>query len=73
MHKNASAVLGARLRQVRRDRRLTVDTLAERAGVSVRTVINIESGQWNPRLDIIESLAQALDLTVADLVADDAA
>jgi XRE family transcriptional regulator, fatty acid utilization regulator len=61
------------VRQVRLDQGLTVDTLAERSSVSSRTIAYIESGQWNPRLDIIESLAQALGVPLSELVSHSAA
>uniref|UniRef100_UPI003F496CDD helix-turn-helix transcriptional regulator n=1 Tax=Amycolatopsis sp. CA-096443 TaxID=3239919 RepID=UPI003F496CDD len=63
--------MGARLagivREFRARAEVTQEQLAERAGVSVRTIRSIESGrQRNPRLDSLRALAQALRLSQAE-------
>jgi transcriptional regulator with XRE-family HTH domain len=65
---SASASLGATLRRLRSERSMTVETLAERSGVSNRTIVYIEAGGANPRLDIVEAIAQALGIPVSDLL-----
>jgi transcriptional regulator with XRE-family HTH domain len=62
--------LGIRLREIRQASDLTLEALIERSGVSARTIAYIAGGNGNPRLDIIEALAQALRVPVADLLAD---
>ncbi|WP_156753539.1 helix-turn-helix domain-containing protein [Actinokineospora pegani] len=53
----------ALLRQLRRQAQLTQDDLAERTGLSVRTIRRLESGdRANPQLDTVRLLADALRL-----------
>jgi len=51
------------LRRIRKDRGLTQEQLSEKAGVSQGMVSRIEAGTANPTLDIIEALAEALDVS----------
>lgn len=51
------------LRQLRRQAGLTQEALAERTGLSVRTIGRLETGERaNPQLDTVRQLADALDL-----------
>lgn len=68
MQKFASANLGETLRSLRHERGLTVEALARKAQVGVRTVIAIEQGTTpNPRVDSVQRLAAALGVPVGDL------
>lgn len=69
---NANPV-GTNLRRLRAEREITVETLARNSGVSVRTIAYIEGGTGNPRLSIIEKLADALAVSPADLLASSGA
>jgi predicted ATPase/DNA-binding CsgD family transcriptional regulator/transcriptional regulator with XRE-family HTH domain len=58
---------GDLLRHARRNAGLTQETLAERAGVSTRSISSLERGiNRSPRLDTFDLLAKALDLSPAD-------
>lgn len=61
------ARLGARLRRLRRERNLTQEGLAERAGVSYKFLGEIERGTGNPSLDTLERVSRALNVEVTDL------
>jgi XRE family aerobic/anaerobic benzoate catabolism transcriptional regulator len=50
---------------------LTIRELAERSGVSMRFLIQLESGRGNISVKRLADLARALDLPTADLVRDD--
>ena len=67
------ARLGATLKQLRQRRRATQDQIAERAGLSSKSVGEIERGEGNPELDSIVRLADALEVEVADLFTPDTA
>lgn len=59
---------GARpLRAWRRHRRLTLDELARRVGVSKGYLSQIENGRKSGTLDLIRRLAAVLDVTLDDL------
>jgi transcriptional regulator with XRE-family HTH domain len=63
-------VLGSRLRALRTDRGETLAQTAERAGISPQYLSEVERGRKEPSSEMIAALAGALDLTVADLMAD---
>jgi transcriptional regulator with XRE-family HTH domain len=60
--------LGARLREFRRARALTQEELAEKAGVSPSTIVDIERGKHEPQIRTLRKLARALDTTPDKLV-----
>jgi XRE family aerobic/anaerobic benzoate catabolism transcriptional regulator len=60
--------LGRRVRAVRTDRGWTIRELAERSGVSLRFLVQLESGRANISVKRLWELAQALQLAPADLL-----
>jgi predicted ATPase/transcriptional regulator with XRE-family HTH domain len=64
---NGSQTFGAVLRGLRSRARMTQEELAERAGVSVRTIRSLESDRSStPRFSSIRALAGALDLKTGE-------
>ena len=63
---------GEKLRQIRRDRGVSQEKLAELAGLHRTYVSSIERGERNVSLVNIERLATALGVTMADLMPDTA-
>lgn len=61
------AALGVRLREARQKKRLTQQALAERAGIGVMYLGEIERGIKMPSMKIFVKLVQALDIS-ADYV-----
>src|SRR5437764_4434789 len=59
----AAAAFAALLRLYRRRALLTQEDLADRSGVSVRTIRKLESGCGRPRYSSVRLLASALGLT----------
>src|SRR5690606_32488346 len=57
-----------RLKEVRTTHDLTLKELANRTGLSVSYLSDIERGRTNPSLSTLESLAIALEMTVIDLL-----
>jgi transcriptional regulator with XRE-family HTH domain len=70
---NGRAVLAQQLRNLRRRRKLTQESLAERAGMDRSTLSGIELAKHNVPLDTICRLAWALGLDVRDLLTPSAA
>ena len=62
--------VGRRVRDARADRGWTLDQLAERSGVSRRMVVNVEGGTTNASIATLLRLATALQVSLAELVAD---
>lgn len=60
--------LGARLRELRTERGLTQETLAERIGMDVGNYAHMEQGVSNPTLSTLGKVARALDVAVAELL-----
>jgi transcriptional regulator with XRE-family HTH domain len=67
------AHVGENLRRLRQATGLSQTTLAEAAGVSRRTIINLEAGEANISLSGLDRLAEALGATFVDLVSAPAA
>ena len=61
---------GERVLALRNRLKLTQENLAERAGLPVTDVSGIERGLRSPRLHVVDRLAQALDVTLAELFID---
>ena len=59
---------GQRLRAARTAAGLTREVLAVRAGLTVGTIANYETGATQPQVDRLEALAGALGRSVDDLL-----
>jgi transcriptional regulator with XRE-family HTH domain len=59
--------LGLRVRELRLDRRLTLEELAGRAQVSAGLLSQLERGQGNPSFNTLVQIAHALAIPVTDL------
>lgn len=64
------STLAARIGNLRHDRKLSLDTLAKRAGLSKGTVVALEQGKANPSIGVLCRLAAAFSVSVSDLVSD---
>ena len=64
--------LAKRIRALRDARQITLDALAQQAGLSKGTVVALEQGKANPSIGVLCRLAAALSLSVTDLLADPA-
>jgi XRE family transcriptional regulator, fatty acid utilization regulator len=60
--------LGRRLRHARRQRGLTLAELASRVGTAASALSLIENGRREPRLTLLQSLADAVETPVDDLL-----
>ncbi|MEV4628110.1 XRE family transcriptional regulator [Micromonospora sp. NPDC049523] len=71
MDDNLESVLtavGPRLRTLRRQREITLTSLAEATGISVSTLSRLESGQRRPTLELLLPLARAYGVQIDELV-----
>ena len=60
--------LGARLRREREKARLSLAQLADLTGLSKTYLVRLETHPSNPSLQVLARIAEALDVTVADLL-----
>ena len=63
----ASRRLGARVRELRRERNLTLDELAGVSGVSRAMISKLERGEKNPTIVVAAKLAEGLGITLSTL------
>ena len=61
-------VTGMTVRKLREERKLTQAELAERIGVSSKTVSKWETGKGLPDISLLQPLAQALGISVIELM-----
>jgi transcriptional regulator with XRE-family HTH domain len=59
--------VGERLREIRRQRRATLRTVADRSGLSESFLSQVERGRSNASIGSLRRIADALGVTVADL------
>ncbi|BCV20347.1 helix-turn-helix domain-containing protein [Moorella sp. Hama-1] len=57
-----------RLKEMRLKAKLSQQELAKRAGIGQSTIHYIETGRKSPTYKVLEKLATALDVSVADLL-----
>jgi len=69
MTKPARFQVATRVRELRRDQRLTQAQLAEASGLDRHTVQNIEAAK-NCTLDVLEATAEGLGVQLTDLFGD---
>lgn len=63
-----SLAVANRIRNWRKDKKLSLDELSRRASVSKGMLVEIEKGAANPSIAILCKLAAALGISVADIV-----
>jgi transcriptional regulator with XRE-family HTH domain len=63
-------VLGRNVRRIRRERQLSLGTLARGAGLAKQTLANLESGSGNPTVETLLAVARALGVGVNWLVTE---
>jgi transcriptional regulator with XRE-family HTH domain len=60
--------MAGRIVKLRKDRRMTQQQLADKAGISREFLNRLERARMDPSLTTLEKLAKALRVKVADLV-----
>lgn len=61
-----------RLKELRAERGLSQQTLADALGVSRQTVISIEKGRFDPSLPLAFQLAETFNCTIEDIFTPEA-
>ncbi len=64
-------LIGEKIKQLRKEKRMSLSELAEKAGVAKSYLSSIERNlQSNPSIQFIEKISQVLDVSVNDLIND---
>lgn len=64
--------LAENLKRLRKEKRWSQTQLAEHIGSHLSHINRIETGKYNPSLDVVQKLAKALDVTIDYLVSNTA-
>lgn len=70
-HTRHARRFGAKLRQLRKQRQMTMQTLAAALGTSSGYVSNIENGKVTPNIDFAVRVAQFFEVSLDQLLRDD--
>ncbi|MEN3749095.1 XRE family transcriptional regulator [Sphingomonas sp. HF-S3] len=65
--------LGRRLRELRRERGLTLEDAGRQTGLAASTLSKIENDQMSPTFDVVQKLASGFDIDITDLFATNSA
>ena len=64
---NIKSLLGLRIRELRKKNNFTQEQLAEKIGIEIPSLSNIENGKNYPNSETIEKIARGLDVQVFEL------
>lgn len=67
-NQHSSHVIGDRIRQLRRNRQMTLQQLGDAAGLSIQQLHRLERGHRRMTLDVIEAVSKVLGVDVASLM-----
>jgi transcriptional regulator with XRE-family HTH domain len=67
-HKDMAKAFAAVLRRHRAHKKITQEALAERADIASKMVSLIERNQRNPSLNVADSIAQGLGVSLAQMI-----
>ena len=62
------SLFGEKIKDLRIGKMLTQARLAKLCGVSTRTILRIENGEYAATLEIILAIAQVFEITASDLL-----
>lgn len=60
--------IGKRLQSRRKERNLTQEKLSEQVNITVVYLSKVENGRVHPTLELLDSLCEALDLRLSDVL-----
>lgn len=64
---NTRESFGAKIVEMRTIKRITQEQLSESAGITRNNLSRIENGKYNPGLDIVQRIAEALGMELGFL------
>lgn len=67
-NENIIKVLGTRVRELRKNKKISMEKLAELSGIDYRQLSYIELGQTDPSLSTLYVLCTGLDISLSELM-----
>ena len=64
------STFGENLRKLRKERKLSMDALAEKAGTSKQVLSRYENGERVPKISMVQKLADALGVSIGNLIGE---
>lgn len=64
---NTKKLLGKRIQELRKSKRLTQEELAEMVGIGTPNISYFETGKFSPSVETLEKLANALGVEIYEL------
>ncbi|MBQ8459048.1 helix-turn-helix transcriptional regulator [bacterium] len=64
---NVKELLGKRIRELRKARKLTQEELAEKIGIGTPNISYFETGKFSPAIETLQKIAQALNVEIYEL------
>jgi len=64
----AKELLGARIKEIRKERQLSQERLAEKVGVEPKQISRIEGSKSSPSMETLEAIARELQVEMKDLL-----
>ena len=61
-------LFGKRIKELRKERSLTQEKLAELIGIDTRNLIKIENGETFPRVNTVDKLIEVFDITPDEIL-----
>ncbi len=68
---NTKQLIGAKIKELRKRKKITQEKLSEAVGINPRQMVRIEMGESFPTLENLEKIALVLGITVQDLFCND--
>ena len=59
--------MNSRIKELRKERKITQDELASVLGVTRQTIISLENGRYNASLQLAHKIAQYFELHIEDV------
>lgn len=68
LRKEFSTQLSARLREIRKDKKLTQQELAEKSGLHLTYIGHLELGKYHPTVFVMWKISKALGVSLDELI-----
>lgn len=65
-----SIQIGNKIVNLRKEKDMSQEELADLAGVTRKTMYNVENGKTDPKLKTIEKILKVLDIEISDFYSD---